>query len=124
MYIPTGEQSYATFNGIQLPLINIKVWDVQVKWRDQSTDWITLNLIKESNPIVLSEHSMATGYSNKPAFRWWVRKVLKKRDRLVKKFKMSKNRFKFGVEVTLTVEYALRIYWENGNTLWHDSIGK
>ena len=28
---------------------------------------------------------MANGYSNEPAFRWWVRKVLKKCDILVKK---------------------------------------
>ena len=37
---------------------------------------------------------------------------------------MSKNRFKFGVEVPLTVEDALRIDQENGNTLWNDYIGK
>ena len=27
---------------------------------------------------------MTNGYSEEPAFRWWVRKVLKKRDMIVK----------------------------------------
>ena len=53
-------------------------------------------------------------------------KVLKKRDKLVKKSKSrcQNNRFKFGVEVKLIVEDTLRIDLKNGNTLWHESIGK
>ena len=36
--IPTGDQAYKNVNGIQRPVINTKGWDVQVKWRYQSTD--------------------------------------------------------------------------------------
>ena len=52
--------------------------------------------------------------------------MLKKLDCLVNKFnsRCQNNIFKFGVEVPLTVEDALRIDQENGNTLWHDYIGK
>ena len=52
--------------------------------------------------------------------------MLKKRDMLVNKVKSrcQKNIFKFGVEVPLRVEDALRTYWVNCNTLWNDSIGK
>ena len=87
MAIQTAEQAYTNVNGIQRPVITTKGWDVQVKWRDQSTDWVTLYLINESNSIEVAEYDMANGYSNKPSFRWWVRKVLKKRDRLVNKVK-------------------------------------
>ena len=45
--ISIGEQLYTNFNGIQRPLINKKGWCVQVKWRDQSTDWVPLHLINE-----------------------------------------------------------------------------
>ena len=81
-------------------------------------------MIKESNPIEVKEHSMDNGYSNEIAFRCWVYKALKKHDRLVNKVKSrcQNNRLKFGGEVTLPVEYYLRIDQENGNTLWHDSI--
>ena len=69
---------------------------------------------------------MGNGYSNEPAFIWWVREVLKKCDRHVNKVKSRywNNKFKFGVEVPLKVEDSLRIDLQNGNTLWHDSIGK
>ena len=87
---------------------------------------VPLHLIRELNPIDLEEHAMANGYSNEPAFRWWVSNVLNKCDRLVKKIKsrFQKNRFNFGVEVPQTVQDFLRIDCENGNTLCHDSIGK
>ena len=99
MAIPTGEQAYTSDNRIQCPVITKKDWDVKFKWRYQSTDWVPLHMIKESNPIEVAEHAMANGYSNEPVFRFWVRKVLNKRDRLVNKFKSRcrKNRFKFWV---------------------------
>ena len=98
-------------NGTQGPVINTKDWDVQFKWKYQSTYWVPLLLIKESNPIEVSENAMANGYSNEPSFRWWVRTFLKKSYRLVNKFKSRclNNIFKSGVEVPLTAEYALRI---------------
>ena len=85
MAIPEVEQAYTNVNGIQCLVITTKVWNVQVKWSDQSTYWVPLHLINESNPIEVAEHAMSNGYSNEPSFRWWVRKVLKKHDRLVKK---------------------------------------
>ena len=84
MAIPTGEQAYTNVNGIQCPVITTKGWYVQVKWRDQSTDLVLLHMIKESNPIEVAEHADTNGYSNETDCRWWVRKLLKKHDRLVK----------------------------------------
>ena len=40
------------------------------------------------------------------------------------KSRFQKNRFKFWVEVTLTVKDALNIDQDNGNTLWYDYIGR
>ena len=69
---------------------------------------------------------MDNAYYIEPTFRWWVNKVLKKRDRLVNKVKSRfwKNIFKFGVKSPQTVEDDLSIDWEKGNTIWHDAIGK
>ena len=51
--------------------------------------------------------------------------VIKKRERIIDQIKarMRKpGRMKFGVKVPLTVEEALDIDEQNGNTLWHDAI--
>ena len=34
---------------------------------------------KQSFPAEIAEYAKATGYSNKPAFRWWVDYVIKKK---------------------------------------------
>ena len=57
--VPKGEQAYKNVNGIQCPVITKNCWDVQVKWIDQSTGWVCLHMIKESNPIEVAEHDMA-----------------------------------------------------------------
>ena len=44
--IPTGDQSYKKVNGIQRSVVTTKGWDIQAKWIYQSTDWVTLNIIK------------------------------------------------------------------------------
>ena len=109
--IPIGEKSYTNVKRIQRQLITTNDRYVQVKWRYQSTYYVPLNLIEESNTIGVAEHSMSRGYSNEPDFIWWVCKVFSERDRLVKKVKSrcQNNIFKFGVEVTLIVEDVLRI---------------
>ena len=68
-------------------------------------------MIKESNPIEVAEHAMANGYSNEPSFRWCVRKVINKRDRILNKVKSRcrRNILNFGVGFPLTVEDALSI---------------
>jgi Reverse transcriptase (RNA-dependent DNA polymerase) len=61
-----------------------------------------------------------------PAFDWWVRHVLKKQKRLIKKSvrRHIRQGYKFGIRIPRTVEEALAFDAENGNTLWHDAILK
>ena len=65
-----------SYNGQNLNNITTKGWDVQVKWDDQSTSWIPLNIVNESNPIELEEYAHAKGYEEESAFKWWVRRNL------------------------------------------------
>ena len=97
-------------NGDKVPVITTKGWDVQVRWTDKSTNWIPLSEIKESNPIEVAEAAIAFTIDNEPAFNWWVRKVLKRRDRMIKQMKAQrcrKGRMKFGVLIPGTVEKAI-----------------
>ena len=76
-----------------------------------------------------AEFAVVQGIGHEPAFNWWVKHVLKKRDRIiagVRKWqtKYLKKIHKFGIELPKTVEEALALDAKNGNTLWADAISK
>ena len=125
--VPVSSGFVNTTSGQKRPVITTKGWDLKVKWKDQSTSWIPLAALKESNPVEVSEFAIASGISSEPAFRWWVHKTIRRRDRLIKKLKATyvrKGRMKFGIDVPGTVEQALALDTANGNTLWFDAINK
>lgn len=108
------------------PVITTKGWSIKVKWTDGSCDWLPMSQVKASNPVELAEFAVATKIHKQPAFNWWVRHVLRKRDRIVSKVatRQKKNNMKFGVLIPTTVAEALEEDRTNGNTLWADAIAK
>ena len=123
--IQIGDEAFTLLNGMKRPVITTKGWDIQVCWDDHSTSWLPLSTIKESNPIQLAEFAVANDLAQEPAFRWWIYKVLKKRDRIINKARRCrKSKMKFGVEVLTTVPEAVALDKKNGNTLWQDAIKK
>jgi hypothetical protein len=123
--IPISE-GFVTSGSSPKPVITTKGWDLKIKWKDGSTDWIPLTQIKEANPIEVAEYAFAQNINKEPAFNWWVTKVLRKRDRLINKVnsQMTKSNMKFGIEIPSTYEEAIELDRKNGNTLWADSIKK
>ena len=76
-----------------------------------------------------AEFAVAQGIYHKPAFNWWVKHVLKKRDRIIASLTNQETRYvkrshKFGIELSKTVEEGLTLDTKNGNTLWADAISK
>ena len=125
--VPKEHGFITSYNGQSKPVITTKGWDVLVKWKDQSLNWIPLSLAKESNPVEVAEAAIAAGVDKEPAFHWWVRHTLRKRERIIKKLKaqvIRKGRMKFGIEIPGTVEEAQRLDRENGNTFWMDAVAK
>ena len=61
-----------------------------------------------------------------PAFAWWVPYTLRKRNCIIAAVnkRYHKCTHKFGFEIPKTVAHARKIDWENGNTLWQDTIAK
>ena len=122
------EKGYITsYNGQRKPVITTKGVDVKIRWKDQSTSWVPLAIIKESHPVQVAEAAYAHSLNKLPAFNWWVHRVLKNRDYLISKLKshvVRKGRMKFGIEIPGTVEQALELDKRNGNTLWFDAITK
>ena len=97
-----------------------------VKFKDASANWCPLRDLKISNPIEVAEYAVAHGLDQQPCFRWWVKKALRKRDRIIKKVKSRywKRTHKYGIELPHSVEEALAIDRRTGTTFWADAIAK
>ena len=103
-----------------------KGWEILVKWKDGSTTWVKLKDMKNAFPVQLAEYAVAMKISQEPAFAWWAPYVLKKRNRIIAKTKSKYwlRTHKFGIRIPKSVEEAIRLDKQNGNTLWWDAIMK
>ena len=112
--------------GRQRPKITTKGWDLQVEWSDGSTSWVPLSDLKESNMLEVAEYAVASRIADEPAFAWWVRPTLRRRDRIIKKAKTRywKRTHKYGVELPKSVKEALAIDARTKTTFWFDAIKK
>ena len=110
------------------PVITTRGVDLKVIWHDQTTDWVSLKELKEAHPIEVAEYALANNLQDEPAFKWWVVKVLRKRDHLIGKIQIravrKPGRTKFGIAIPLHADQATAYDKENGNTKWIDAIRK
>jgi hypothetical protein len=86
-----------------------KGWKLLVAWKGGSATWVPLKDLKESHPVQLAEYALANKLLSEPAFAWWAKKVLRRRDRIIKK---AKSRYwarthKYGVQLPKSVAEAL-----------------
>ena len=58
--IPYSRGTITSHNGQTRNVITTKGWEVHIKWQDQSTSWLPLNVVKESYPVKLAEFAYAT----------------------------------------------------------------
>jgi hypothetical protein len=101
-----------------------KGWLLEVLWNEGATTWETLSAMRDMNMPKCADYAIENGLAEEPAFKFWVKHALKKRDRLIKKVYKRKrmNRFKYGIEVPDTVAQAHAIDEKNGNSLWRAAI--
>jgi hypothetical protein len=97
-----------------------------VRWKDGSTSSKALKDLKESNPVEVAEYAVGAKLVSEPAFAWGVPFTLKRRERIIAKIdsQFAKKTHTFGIAVPSTVNDALQMDKENGNTMWWDSIKK
>jgi len=115
---------HKTKSGHSRPKITTAGWEIQVEWKDGSTQWIPLRELKESNPVQLAEYATANDIADEPAFKWWVPYILKKRNKIVSRVKSRywEKSHKFGIELPKTVKEALELDIKNGNDYWEQAI--
>ena len=115
-----------THSGVKKRVITTKGWSILVKWKDGTFSWVPLSVVKESNPIELAEYATVHDIQKFPAFAWWTKYVLKKRDKIISKVKsdMVKDRLKFGIKVPQTIQEALQIDKDSNTNFWRKAIEK
>ena len=107
-----------------------QVWEVLMKWEDDSETWEPLSAIWKSDPITLAKYARDNDLLETPG---WKRlrhyaKNEKKLNRMLKQAKLNSSRtairIKFGVKVPMNYRQATQFDAENGNTLWGDAVDK
>jgi hypothetical protein len=65
--------------------------------------------LEESYPVQVVEYAVVNKIADLPAFAWWVKHVLQKRERIIQKVKTRywKRTQKYGVELLKSVKQAL-----------------
>ena len=124
--VKASDGTYVSRSGIIKRRITTKGWKILVEWKDGSTSWVPMRDVKDSNPILLAEYARDSGIDNEPAFVWWVKHVLRKKERIIKavKHRLIKRNIKFGIQIPRTVQEALVFDKANGNDMWQSAIDK
>jgi hypothetical protein len=93
-----------------------KGWLLEIMWKDGTATWETLTAMKEMNMPRCAEYAERLGLADEPAFSYWVKFALKKRNRLLKKVLRRKrsNRFKYGIALPRTVKEVYALDTANG----------
>ena len=106
-------------NGNQHMKEATKGWKLCMAWKDGSTSWEHLKNLKESHPIQVAEYAMNNLIIKEPAFAWWVKGVLQKKDHISNavKSRHAKKTHKFGIRVPKSVKEALEIDKETNTTM-------
>jgi hypothetical protein len=113
-------------DGSTRPRRTTKGWKLLVAWKGGTSSWVPLKDLKESHPIEVAEYALANKILGEPAFNWWARHVLKKRDRIIRKVKSRywERTHKYGDRLPKTVAEALRMDRDTGTDFWQRAIEK
>ena len=85
-----------------------------------------LKILKNSNPIEVSEFTVARGIDKEPAFTWWFPYTLRRCDRIIAgvNSRVKITIHKYGIELPCSVDEVLIFDKLTDNTFWSDAINK
>ena len=88
-----------------------KGWEVCMQWKDGSSTWNQVKDVKESLLVQLLDYTLLNQISDEPEFAWWIKKVLKKIDRIIcnTASKYWKKTHKYVLRIPHTVKEAIEI---------------
>ena len=83
--IPKGKGTFITHQGVTRKKRTTRGWDLLVRWKDGSSNWVNLKDMKESYPVDTMEYAIKHNIHEEPAFAWWVPFVKRKRTAIISK---------------------------------------
>lgn len=97
---------------------------METEWIDNTTSWIPLKDVKNSNNDEISNYALRNNISTEPAFKWWVCDTPCRKKQLIKLSQCHHCQagYKCGIRIPNSIEEALTLDKENNNTLWLDAI--
>jgi ribosomal protein L31E len=124
--IPISDGFILSRSGNKVPKKTTRGWELLVEWKDGSTSWVSLSDLKSSNPVELAEYAVANEIQEEPAFKWWVRDVLRMKERIISKVKSKylRTTHKFGIQIPKSVREAYEIDRQTGTDFWTKAIAK
>jgi hypothetical protein len=101
-------------------------WKLLVTLKDGLLLWEPLKDLKESHTVQVAKYALVHKIIEEPAFAWWAKKVLRKRDHILHKVKSRywQQTHKYGILVPKSVDKALWIDRETGTNLQTKTIEK
>ena len=80
-----------------------------VEWKNRMTSLLSLKYIKDYYAVQVGKYAVNDKIAEEPAYNWWVRPVLMRRDRIISKVKKAYQWWtrKYGIRVPISVEEAL-----------------
>lgn len=107
-------------------LNSTNVWKLCILWKDGSTSWEELKSMKHGFPVQTAEYAGSRGLQDLPAFNWWVKHTLKKKDSIIKAVhtRYLKRTHKFGLRLPKMVQEAYEIDQETGTDFWRRAMAK
>ena len=113
-------------NGGKRRKMTTRGWEILLQWKDGSTTWESMKDVHSEYPVQLADYAQQRGITDQPAFAWWISHVNRKRKRIISKTKSKywTRTHKFGIRLPHTVQEALSIDKENGDTFWWDALCK
>jgi hypothetical protein len=105
--IPKSEGTYDTRSGSKRRRRTTVGWELSVRWKDGSSNWISLKDIKDTYPVDLADYAIANGIETEPAFAWWVPYVTKKHTAIIAKLRSKywQRTHKYGIRVPRSVHH-------------------
>ena len=101
-----------------------KGWEICIQCKDGSSYWNQIKDIKEAYPVQIAEYAAMHDIADEPAFAWWIRHTLKKRDHIISKTvsRYWQRTRKYSIDIPKSVDYGIRIDRKNKNIFWWDVI--
>jgi hypothetical protein len=122
----TNDDQYLIFTEVKGHRKIGNIWEVLMKWEDNTETWELLSSVKKDDPVTLAKYAKENNLLEVPGWKRLQAYVQQgKVNALYRQVQLNnlrnKSRVKFGVPIPSSYEQALEYDKKNGNNLWKEA---